>query len=167
VQKVTHRKPHHPALVILAKGIEQWLTSVLIAIQDQVVMLLPLQLQAIGSLQLSNNDIQGILSRHWSQAASIHPWTQHIEHDIGNGHVYRLIRALHGFTTGIWEAQNKQLNRRDDEEAARIQTPIDAVIKLLHSQPHLLHSVDRFRCEQSLSDILKLLWPLNKRRWVN
>jgi hypothetical protein len=80
--------------------------------------------------------------------------------------VYCLINALHGFTTGIWEAHNKQLHRRDDDEAARIRTPIDAVFKLLHSQPHLLHSVDRFHCEQSLSDILKLR-PLNKRRWVN
>jgi hypothetical protein len=110
------------------------------------------------------SEVFRVVTAGHSQSASIHHETQHsTEHDIGNGHVYRLIYALHEFTTRIWEARNKQLHKPDDEEAARIQTPIDAVIKLLHCQPHLLHSVDRFQCGQSLPDILKLLCPaLNK-----
>jgi hypothetical protein len=43
-----HRQPHHPALLILARGIERWLASVPITIPDQVVTR-PLHLQAIIS----------------------------------------------------------------------------------------------------------------------
>ena len=90
---------------------------------------------------------------------------QTLETEIGTGHIYRTIRALHTFSTEIWDARNTQLHKRNDEEAARIRTPIDAVIKELHQQPHLLHPTDRFRCETPLSDIIKLR-PPNKRRWV-
>ena len=112
-----------------------------------------------------NNALRGILSNQWAQAASIHHTSGHYELDTGNGHVYRTIRALHQFSSEIWEARNKQLHKRDDEEAARIRTPIDAVIKHLYFQPHLLHSTDRFRCDKPLADIIKLR-PANKQRWV-
>ena len=171
VTKITHRKPHHPALVILSNGIYQWLSSEPITIQDQVTSL-PLFLQDTVSSAIYeqddigwNNALRGILSLKWAEAASTHHTTEHYENDIGNGHIYRTIRALHNFTTEIWDARNKQLHRRDDEMAARIRTPIDAVIKHLHAQSHLLHSADRFRCETPLHDILKLR-PTNKRRWV-
>ena len=171
VQKVTSRKPYHPAMAILSKGIQQWLSSVPITIQEDV-MALPQTLQPTVSRAIYeqfdigwNNALRGILSNQWAQAASIHHTSGHYELDTGNGHVYRTIRALHQFSSEIWEARNKQLHKRDDEEAARIRTPIDAVIKHLYFQPHLLHSTDRFRCDKPLADIIKLR-PANKQRWV-
>jgi hypothetical protein len=112
-----------------------------------------------------NNALRGILSNQWAQSASIHHTSGHYKLDTGNGHVYRTIKELHQFSSEIWDARNTQLHKRDDEEAARIRTPIDAVIKHLYLQPHLLHSTDRFRCDTPLADIIKLR-PANKQRWV-
>jgi hypothetical protein len=132
-------------------------------------MKLPTHLQTITSRAIDeqfdigwNNAIRGLLSKQWAQAASIHHTINKHDFDTGNGHVYRTIRALHQFTTEIWEARNKQLHKRDYEEAARIRTPIDAVIQQLYHQPQLLHLTDRFRCDKSLADLLKLR-PDNKR----
>jgi hypothetical protein len=74
-------------------------------------------------------------------------------------------RALHQFGSEILGARNKQLHEQDNDEAARIRTLIDAVIKHLYHQPHLLHSVDRFRCNKPRADIIKLR-PANKQQWV-
>jgi hypothetical protein len=69
ITKITHRKPHHPALVILSNGIYQWLSSELITIQDQVTSL-PIFLQETVSAAIYeqfdigwNNAIHGILSQ--------------------------------------------------------------------------------------------------------
>jgi hypothetical protein len=87
------------------------------------------------------------------------------EIDTGNGHIYRTIRALHQFTVEIWAARNKQLHKRDDKAAARIRTPIDAVIKHLYHQLNLLHATDRFHCDTPLTVLTKLR-PSKKHRWV-
>jgi hypothetical protein len=158
--------------VILSTGIEQWLAMEPITIQEQVSTL-PTHLQEIVNKAIYeqfdigwNNAIRELLSDQWAQAAATHHLTGKYEIDIGNGHVvYRTIRALHNFTTAIWEARNKQLHKRDDEFSARIRTPIDAVINALYNQPHLLHYTDRFRCDIPLAQILHYR-PDNKRRWI-
>jgi hypothetical protein len=158
-------------MTILSKGIQQWLSSRLITIQEDVKAL-PQTLQPTVSGAIYehfnigwNSALRGLLSNQWAQSASIHHTSGHYELDIGNGHVYRTIRALLQFSSEIWDARNKQLHKHDNNEAARIRTPINAVIKHLYHQPHLLHSTDRFRCHKSLVDLLKL-WPANKQRWV-
>jgi hypothetical protein len=171
VTKITHRAPYHPALVILTNGIEQWLAMEPITIQAQV-QALPQHIQDGVSKAIYeqfdigwNNAIRGLLSSQWAQSAATHHITGDYEIDTGNGHVYRTIRAIHNFTSAIWEARNQQLHKRDDELAARIRTPIDALIKSLYQQPHLLHSTDRFRTATPLATILNYR-PDNKRRWV-
>jgi hypothetical protein len=101
-----------------------------------------------------------MLSQQWAQAASLHPTTDTYKIDTGNGHIYRTIRALHQ-----WAARNKELHKQNDEAAARIGTPVDAVLKHLYHQPNLLHAADPFNCDTPLV-VLTKLQPSNKRRWV-
>ena len=171
VTNITNRKPYHPALEILSNGIQQWLTSEPMTIQDQAVDL-PLHLQSIVSQAINEqydigwgNALRGLLSDRWAQATATHHIPNRYDIDTGNGHVYRTIRAVNNFTQEIWTARNQQLHKRDNEFAARIRTPIDAVIKELYNQPELLHSSDRFRCNTALSTILNYN-PTNKRSWV-
>jgi hypothetical protein len=121
--KITHRKPHHPALVILSNGINQWLSSTQITIQDEVTTL-PILLQATVSRAIYeqfnigwNNALRGMLSQQWAQAASLHPTTGTYKISTGNGHIYRTIRALHQFTVEIWAARNKLLHKRDSKDS--------------------------------------------------
>jgi hypothetical protein len=109
--------------------------------------------------------IHGLISSEWAQSAATYHTTCKYDIDTGNGHVYRTIQAIHNFTSAIWEARNKQLHRQDDELAARIRTPIVALITSLYNQPHLLHPTDRFRNTTPLATILNYRSD-NKRRWV-
>jgi hypothetical protein len=70
VTKITTRTPFHPALVILSTGIQQWLSSTPITIQDQVTTL-PIFLQATVSKAINeqfdigwNNALRGLATQY-------------------------------------------------------------------------------------------------------